>query len=142
MRNRPTIRLVLEAFYVNAILANAAVCGGFDGDEQFEATVELEVEELDVNGFVVDNHGFIEYVDEQFSKTMLKASCEELAMGLVNLAHRKTDDRLVACRATVTNRTGYAEIKWEKGQSVPNFPRVATRAEREATNGKEKLPSC
>lgn len=136
----PAYKLVLKSFDVEATLVDNHVCGGYDGE--FQAMVELGAEELDENGFVTDNVGFIEFCNDRFSQDLLKASCEELAAGLVALAYEKVGPRLVTCFARVRNQTGHAEMTWEQGQMIPRFPRPATREERESTEAGEGPRSC
>ncbi len=125
------ITLHLKPFTVEASLADNHVCGGYDGE--FQASCDLVADSLDSSGFVTDNLGFIELVKQAFSATMLKASCEELALGIVNLACSTVGSRLARASVQVFNLTGSANVSWVKGDGVPPFPREATRQERRDT---------
>ena len=126
--------LYLKRFSVEARLVNNAACGGYDG--HFEAEVSVTADKLDGNGFVVHNEEFTQSIRRQFASGNIKASCEELAQGIVNVAGLEIDDRLVKVVARVYNLTGYAEVFWRRGMELPAFPRFATEREIEETRGR------
>lgn len=131
--------LVVERFIVDAQLVENAICGNGNGGS-FETECRLVVEGLDDNGFVVEVHSFIEAVQRAYADGMRKASCEELAGGVINVAHRLIGPRLTEASATVYNQTGHVEVDWERGNEVPAFPRTATAQETKATRKARREP--
>ncbi len=127
------ITLFLKPFSVEASLADNHVCGGYDG--QFRMSCELTVDTLDGSGFVTDNLSVIKEVKRSFGKTMLKASCEELACGVVNVASKLVGTRLIKASVRVFNLTGHVQVQWNEGEEIPEFPRIATPEERRVTEG-------
>jgi len=141
---KASIALVLKPFEVRALLADNHVCGGYDGT--FTASCSMVVDSLDGSGFVTDNLSFIEEVRSRFGHQMLKASCEELALGVAHIAYERVGTRLLEVTVQVFNLTGHAEVTWIQGNAKPEFPRVATRRERrdtfDARERREPARSC
>ena len=133
---KPLITLKLHKFVVDAPLADFHVCGS-GTDQRFTAEMELVAQDLDGKGFVTDNAGFIDQVKVAYGRVMHVASCEQLAEGLVFLAHREMGPRLARATARVFNETGSVDVVWERGQVIPPWPAVATREQIEAVNTRQ-----
>jgi len=131
--------LAVHSFGVDAQLVENAICGNGNAGS-FETECRLVVEGLDGSGFVVEVHSFIEAVQRAYADGMRKASCEELAGGVVHVAHRLIGSRLVEASATVYNQTGHVEVAWKRGDEVPAFPREATKQEVKATHKTRQEP--
>jgi hypothetical protein len=115
-------------------LAKNFVCGGVD--DVFTTRFSVSVRGLDLSGFVYEVKSLIDDIKANFDpdQGMLKASCEELAGGVVNSLWSSIGSRrLVAAHVEVDNRTGHVEIDWKEGDEVPSFPRFATASERGET---------
>ena len=132
----PEITLVILPFWIPAKLADNAACGGYN--KRFRAEIHLTVTTLDCDGFVVENLSLIKACRDRFKMTMYKASCEELSMGIVNIAHEMLGDRLITATVKVFNLTGYTQTVWKRGELIPPFPRLASVSERFATLKKRK----
>jgi dihydroneopterin aldolase len=129
--------ITLTRFTVDAQLADNHVCGR--GNEQrFTAEMKLTAQDLDDQGFVVNNREFIEHVRSAFHG-MHTASCEQLAEGLINLAVTNISIRLTKASARVYNETGWVDVAWERGQTVPSFPLHSTADEVLATNRRKGI---
>jgi len=142
---KPRYTLVVNRFAVNAELAENAICG--NGNENgFEVSCRVTARGLDGDGFVVEVQDLIASVRRAFDRGMLKASCEELAGGVIHIIHAKLGTRLAKASAAVINKTGRVEIVWEEGEEVPAFPRTATTQEerdtRRARNAGRPRSSC
>ena len=141
---KPLTTLRMSAFVVEVALADNFVCGGVNG--AFRVTVELAARELTPEGFVTEVQAFMLDVKRAFAaggedscdaphrpNGMLKASCEELAGGVVHVAHKNTGARLEHAIVEVQNLTGWVKVEWNRGEEVPSFPRTATKKEQDAT---------
>ncbi len=124
--------LVLYRQIVAVSLADAFVCGGVNGQFQYEAWIKAE--QLDNRGFILDVKDVIGRIEHAFSQTMLKASCEELCNGVAHTILSlgvEEGIRLTEVKVRVKNMTGHVELLWEDGDTSPAFPRAATAKERE-----------
>ena len=117
---RTEVTIFLARFKVKTTLAGDAVCGGYDGE--FDTDVGVTTDELDENGFVVHNELFIEAVRQRFSQGVYKATCEQLALGVVNVAGTELGPRLTKVVARCYNLTGWVEAVWHRGMEMPPFP--------------------
>jgi hypothetical protein len=123
----------LKRLSVNAQLVDDAICGGYDGS--FEGDLDV----LYVPGRDFLNEREVRYVVQQsFSGSLMKASCEELTAGMVHavVGAFKGQARSVASR--VYNLTGFAETIWSFQQEVPSFPRPATKGEIKRTEERRR----
>lgn len=135
--------LCIERFDVAVNLAESFVCGGVNGE--FEVTIFLTTRGLTAEGYVAEVRSLMDAVKNAYApgRGMLKASCEELAGGVVHVIHKALPKRVISIEAHVKNLTGHVLVEWEKGNEVPEFPRTATRAEREAsTKPSQRKPAC
>jgi hypothetical protein len=114
------IRLVILPFEIEAKLSNEYACGGWD--KRFKASMTLECEQLDEHGFVVENQTLIQTVRDYFAKSKYQASCEQLCQCIARISHDLMGDRLTRAQVQVFNLTGYTEIEWTKGTSIPPLP--------------------
>lgn len=137
--NKPKTTLHIKFHTFPVQLADNAACGGVENE--FKMSCDITSRGLNQDGFVVEVGSFIKAVEAAYYAhgRMLKASCEELAGGVVFLAHRILGDSLVKMHVMVNNLTGWVAVVWEQGEEVPLFPREATDAEVEAT---EKARRC
>lgn len=137
---KPTYGLNLNRFSIPVELVDIDRCSGYD-DGKVAAEMEIVTDNLDARGFVTDNGGFLEIVNLEFADGPFKASCEEIAAGLINLTTRLVGDNLVVVNAKVYNSTGSVTVIWRRGSEIPPFPRKATRTEikeREKAKSREK----
>jgi hypothetical protein len=139
-KKHPEITLDIERRFVSVDLAENFVCGGVE--DQFEYACQLTTRSLTSEGFVTEVKAFIDQVELEYSPSRgkRKASCEELAMGIINVAHGMMKSRLTQMYVVVTNLTGSVVAEWKKGEAVPPFPRLATRAESQTS--KRSRSSC
>jgi len=136
---RTTLRV--DQFEVPVALADNFACGGVRGE--FRVSCRISARDLTAEGFVVEVGEFMQRVRSAFDPScgiMLKASCEELARGVVRIATDLVGDRLEEVAVEVENLTGSVEAVWQKGDEVPAFPRRATGAERERTEEAQRHP--
>lgn len=119
--------LFIKRFSVQVDLISKARCGGYDG--HFETEAYLVVDKLDSDGFVVQNEEFMSNVRSVFASYPIKASCEELAAGVAHIAAQMADERLVSVNVKVFNLTGFTTASWQRGNTIPPFPRAATEEE-------------
>lgn len=119
-KRRPTITLVTNPFNVKAKLSPLNACGGWD--KEFRAAVEVQVDELDESGFVIEAKSLIEAIREYFRPATYRASCEQLAQCIVNLVHGMVGDKVKLIRARVFSLTGHIQIEWQEGDEVPENP--------------------
>jgi hypothetical protein len=131
----PSTTLWIKPFDVSANLASNQVCGNGTNGASFEFSVDLSVNELDPDGSVIQIEQFQQAVRTAFDPngTMYKGSCEEVAHGVLFIAHREIGKRLISGSATVTNRTGSVTATWQAGEVAPVFLRKATEAEQKET---------
>ncbi|MDO8483063.1 MAG: hypothetical protein Q7S86_04585 [bacterium] len=131
-RNAPsTLRIRSEMMPVN--LVDLAVCGGYDG-RRFNFDVDIGVKTSEQPA----SNEFRSAAERAFGNRALKASCEELASGLVSVAGRVYGDTLVAAKTRVYNLTGFAEHDWQEGWGAALFPREATGREIEESRGRSQ----
>lgn len=137
----PKYTLNLTGQEANANLLDKNVCGGLTdgaGQKYFKYDLSIVANELDEQGFVLDNI-FVENVRDWFnnSKPMV-ASCETLAGGLIDRVYSEIGFRLESVTARVYNLTGNAEVSWDKSQHLPTIPYFASKKEINAQNGIEE----
>lgn len=110
-------------------LSNDFRCGGVD--DEFTCRFSVSARMLDRGGFVFEVASLIKAIRDAYrpEKGQLKASCEELALGVVNVFGRLLGDRLVSAHVEVDNLTGYVAVDWEDGDDEANFPRLVSGAE-------------
>lgn len=124
---QPTDSVDCDNLRAAARLADNAVCGGYNGEFVYDLRLVFSGER--------PGKLYIESkVQSDFDLGMLKASCEELAGGLVNSVQFCSP---LAVVARVYNLTGYAEVCWKAGMRVPDFPRLATPDEMLRTRDSE-----
>lgn len=136
---RTTLRV--DQFEVAVQLAENFACGGVSGE--FRATCRISARQLTAEGFVIEVGEFMQRVRNAFDPScgiMFKASCEEPAAGVVNIAAKAIGDRLEEIVVEVENLTGSVEVVWQSGDEVPAFPRRATDAERQRTEEARSRP--
>lgn len=128
----PQTTLAMEA-YVPVLLANNGACGGVN--QLFRAQIELTTRGLTPDGYVVEVGAFTATLESRFRANgdMLRATCEELAGGILRIAYDQVGPRLINAMARVYNATGHVTITWRAGEVVPPFPRLATVAEERET---------
>ncbi len=133
------VTLFLKKFSVPADLADDNVCGGYDG--QFRVSLSVTSTDLDNAGFVTHNENLIRAIRDRFAPVngKLKASCEELAGGVINVTHDLMGGRLVAAKARVFNLTGHVDVTWAAGLPVPPFPRVMHPYASDGCGGSEEI---
>lgn len=135
---KPTYGLNLSRFEIAVNLVDIDRCSGYESGK-VSAEMEIVTDTLDTRGFVTDNGGFLEIVNLEFADGPFKASCEEIAAGLINLTTRLVGDNLVVVNAKVYNSTGSVTVIWRRGSEIPPFPRKATRTEvKEQENAKPR----
>ena len=141
MLKHPKTTLVIDQFAVPVQLVDDFACGGVYN--QFTVSISASTRGLTKEGFVIEVKGLIESVKEAFAARgrMLKASCEELAGGVLHIVHREVGKRLVAAEIEVDNVTGHVALSWQQGQAVPSFPREATREEVKKTEAAKAAPA-
>lgn len=129
MAKQPKTTLIIDDFQVPVKLVDDFVCGGVE--DEFRTALMVTTRGLTKEGFVIEVKGLIDAIKEAYlaSGQRLKASCEELAGGVLYVVHRAVGERLVNLDVTVENRTGRVQLQWEEGEEIPNFPREATNAE-------------
>jgi hypothetical protein len=123
IKRRPTITLVTDPFKVEAKLSPLNACGGWD--KEFKAAVEVTVNELDDDGFVIEAKTLIQKVRDYFEPATYKASCEQLAQCIINLVHQLMKQQrlsLLAIKVQVFSLTGHIRMEWSKGDEVPELP--------------------
>ena len=132
------VTLRMAPFRVPVILAAHAACGGVEGS--FTVSCEITTRSLTREGYVIEVGFFMDVVRSKFrTLSPLKASCEELAGGVVAIAHEILDRRLEEVTVEVKNKTGSVRLIWKRGELEPEFPRLATRFE---LTGQPSRPSC
>lgn len=119
------IRLVIDPFDVRARLAEGHACGGWD--EKFRAAVTLECDDLDQNGFVVENLTLIRTIRKFFKGKKYVASCEQLCQCIAHISRELVGPRLKRAHVQVINLTGHVEIEWRKGEKIPPLPMCVTK---------------
>lgn len=118
--NFAPISLVIKPFAVAASLDKHHVCGGWDG--HFKAAVTIVSDNLDENGFVVENLTVIRTIRKFFKGRKYRASCEQLCQCIAHICHGLAGDRVTSIHVKVYNLTGHLEINWNKGQTIPPLP--------------------
>ncbi len=127
---QPKHTLYVQRTQIPVRLVDNFVCGGVDG--QFAMRCWISTRGLTSEGFVVEVKSFIDAVKEAYDpdKHTLKASCEELANGVLTVALKLVGrSRLSEVKVEVENLTGVVQLLWEHGDEVPVFPRKATESE-------------
>lgn len=119
-KRKPTITLVTDPFKVEAKLTPDNACGGWD--KEFRAAMEVTVDELDQDGFVVEAKALIQMVRDYFKPATYRASCEQLAQCIVNLVHGLVGDKLLTVKVQVFSLTGHIRMEWKAGDQVPELP--------------------
>lgn len=144
--------LVIDRRACPVKLADAFVCGGVKN--KFHYSAKVTTRGLTSEGFVTEvkaliddieyafDRGEIRYVGctEPASGQVLKASCEELAQGVLNVIAYRVPG-LETCSVVVENLTGHVLLDWQKGERVEPFPRKATAAEQGETIASPKSRS-
>lgn len=115
--NKPTITLVTNPFDVEAKLFHVDACGGWQG--KFSCAIETQCQSLDEHGFVVEAVTLIQAVREYFAKATYKASCEELALCIVNVIANLVGPTVTAIQVKVISLTGHIRVDWKLGEEVP-----------------------
>lgn len=130
--SKPLITLHIEHGKIPVKLVDNGRCGGVD--DAFIVDYDLGVRELDEDGYVIEVHAFNTLLAERFHANgkPLRASCEQLAMGVVSVAAERLPG-LESAWVKVYNLTGSIRVEWKAGDEVPEFPRVATANEARAT---------
>lgn len=128
---RPSIVIKHEGRF-KARLHPRNQCGA-PGSTEFGVYFEVEAEELDARGFVVDQYE-IERIAQRFNDGRWFASCEFLVGGFIHLVHRIMDDRADRILVRVEpNGARSAEMEWRRGMALPKYiPRPADDMTREA----------
>ncbi len=125
--------LNLDKFEVSVNLADLGACST-DDEDSFFVTCSLSTRQLDVGGYVIETRSFVNSIKAAFDpRHMLRASCEQLAAGVAEVAYRIMGDRLDRIVVNIDNTTGGATFVWRRRMEAPAFPRLATNDEREAT---------
>lgn len=144
MSQKPKHTLVINKRNCPVKLADAFVCGGVKN--KFVYSAKVTTRGITSEGFVTEvkaliddieyafDRGEIRYVGctEPASGQVLKASCEELAQGVLNVIAYRVHN-LEACSVVVENLTGHVLLEWSKGEAVAPFPRKATEEEQGET---------
>ena len=138
--SQPKFSIFIERFRVEAFIAAASRCGGYD--RGFDAQINITVDSLDDSGFVIENEGLVEKLQMQFAfgttkaescgtdRSIWKASCEQLTAGIANvIATLIPKERLIALDIQVFNQLGFTRLQWDMGDTIPEFPRLATKEE-------------
>lgn len=136
---KPKTTLVVSRFAVPVKLAAEFICGGVS--DQFYTEFSLTTRGLTAEGFVTEVKGLIDAIKEAYrpSSFKLKASCEELASGVLHVIARTVGRRLVAADVIVENFTGQVRLEWVSGEEIPSFPRAASTEEE---NEPLRRPTC
>lgn len=124
----------LREMVLDAELVNNAVCGGYDGSFRADLLFTLP------NGQNWSRHASKDLrgiIADRFGGNVLKASCEELAGGLVHIAARNVPG-ITSAIGRVYNLTGFAETEWIEGMPVSPFPRQANPKEIRETRNKRR----
>lgn len=124
----PTYTLVLQNQQSSGDFLRKNVCG--TGQENsFKFDVEISSQSLDSQGFVVDAAIREDLRSFLTSYGLTVASCETIAGSLIIriLANHATDALSVTAR--VYNATGYVDVAWVSGQTLPQGVRTATQRE-------------
>ncbi len=131
--NRRTVRVDLSENFV---------CGGVE--DYFEYEASLSTRGLTTEGFVTEVKTFIEMVEREYHprEGLRKASCEDLANGVVNIAHKIMGKRLVNASVEVYNLTGSVVVEFKSGDRVPAFPKIAEQSERKVRKQRESRSVC
>lgn len=145
---QPMTTLVVQAFDVPVALVDAGACGGVD--DLFFCASKISVRGLNQDGFVIEVGLLQQLVRDAYASRRhegtLRASCEQLAGGVIDIIHREFKERLESVTVRVNNPTGYVEVIWNKGEAVPPFPRLATTQEHEAMQARlremRQRPGC
>lgn len=120
-RHKPTITLVTNPFKVEAKLTPDNACGGWD--KEFKTAMEVTVDELDEDGFVIEAKSLIQTVRDYFKPATYRASCEQLAQCIVNLVHGQVGaKKLLGVKVQVFSLTGHIRMEWKAGDKVPELP--------------------
>jgi hypothetical protein len=119
-QRQPLITLVTDPFQVEAKLSPENACGGWD--KKFKAAVEVQVRELNEDGFVVEARSLIQAVRDYFKPATYRASCEQLAQCIVNLVHGMVGKKAVGIKVQVFSLTGHIRMEWKAGDQVPELP--------------------
>lgn len=119
------ISLVIDPFTVKARLAQNHVCGGWD--KHFRTSVTLVSEDLDKDGFVVENLTVIRTIRKFFGNRKYVASCEQLCQCIAHICHDLGGERITAIHVKVFNLTGHLALDWHRGQSIPPLPECAIK---------------
>jgi hypothetical protein len=154
MSTKPKHTLVIDRRKCPVKLADAFVCGGVKNAFIYKA--KITTRGLTPEGFVTEVKALIDDIDYAFDRgeiryvggtepaagQVLKASCEELAQGVLNvIAHRVL--LLESAEVVVENLTGEVQLEWQAGEYVPRFPRLATGAEKgETAKRPQSRSSC
>jgi len=128
----PYLMRMSEPRSMNVLLVANAVCGGYQGSFDYRMSLTTKRE--------TSPREFIYAAAETFGHETRKASCEELALGLIHVANRLYGKSLVTATPQVFNLTGHVEAHWQSGWTVPPFPRIATRREKEETVERRRNP--
>lgn len=140
----PKYTLVIDHRKCPVKLADAFVCGGVKNSFIYKASITTRG--LTPEGFVTEVKALIDDIEYAFDRgeirnvgrtepasgQVLKASCEELAQGVLSVIAYRVHD-LEECYVSVENLTGEVHLEWRRGESVAQFPRLATPAEKNQT---------
>ncbi len=122
----PRYTLHLAEHIIPVKLANHHRCGGVkDG---FRCSFTVTADRLDPDGYIVEVHDLLEAIKQRFARHPVKASCEELAAGVVNSVLLLVP-YAVHCSAIVHNLVGHVSVEWSYGSDTPAFPRIARKDE-------------
>lgn len=144
MSQKPKHTLVIDRRPVPVRLADAFVCGGVKNKFLYRA--KITTRGLTSEGFVTEVKALIDDIEYAFDRgeirhvgctepapgQVLKASCEELAQGVLNVIAYRVPN-LETCSVVVANLTGHVHLEWQRGEAVASFPRKATEAEQGET---------
>lgn len=119
--NKPKYKQFRKGEFVANVIPRGQ-CGFRVGQQRFAYEATVIVDDLDENGWCIDNRDLDKAVSEAFSSGHWQASCEDLAGGILTAIFNLIGDRADAITATVwPNEFASLTVTWDRGDDLPQW---------------------